>query len=81
MTVTRRRGLPSIFFPKDGGRPVRVGSLTKAGARAFDLKRKQLAALVRWPVARVSDADTVEFLLRGPEATAAYLMERGYRVK
>lgn len=56
-------GRPSIYSPKDGDRSYRILSLTKAGQRAFEAARAQLKKLKKWP-GKVSDADTVEFLLR-----------------
>lgn len=68
-------GRPSIFSPKDGNQAYRILALTKQGQRMFEDARKALKRLAKWP-GRVSDADTVEFLLRGVEATKAYLRSK-----
>jgi hypothetical protein len=63
-------GRPTIFGSKRGGQRIQ-GTLTRDGARLFEGARRTLRRLagVRAP----SDADTVEFLARGPEATREYL--------
>lgn len=67
-----KMGRPSIFSPKDGTQAYRILALTKQGQRMFEDARLALKRLARWK-GTVSDADTVEFLLRGVEATKAYL--------
>ncbi len=57
-------GRPSIFSPKDGNQSYRILSLTKHGQREFEKARAELKKLAKWP-GKVSDADCVEFLLRG----------------
>lgn len=57
-------GRPAIFGPKDGGQSYRVLALTKLGTREFEAARRELKRLAKWP-RRVSDADVVDFLLRG----------------
>lgn len=68
-----RGGRPSIFAPKDGGIPINALALTQVGTRKFEAARHQLARLAKWEPSKVSDGDTIEFLLRGVEATKAYL--------
>ena len=53
---------PSIFRDK----VARVqGMISKAGATAFEQRRKQLAKLAGWDVKKVSDADVIEYMARG----------------
>jgi hypothetical protein len=65
-------GRRAIFRGKEHGRRVQA-IITKAGGKAFEERRKELAKLAGWKVADVSDADTVEYMARGPAATRAYL--------
>lgn len=67
-------GRPSIFAGKQP-QPLIRATVTKEGRQRFELARAALKKLAKWPGA-VSDADTVEFLLRGPEATKAYLTRK-----
>jgi hypothetical protein len=69
-------GRASIFRGKENG--VRVqGVLTKTGGQAFERKRVELARLYRQVKKRkpkvVSDADVIEYMALGEEATAVYL--------
>lgn len=75
-----RTGRPSIFTPKDGERSYHILSLTTLGARLFELARGKLKRIAQWPGA-VSDADTIEFLLRGEPATRAYLAKKNAAAK
>lgn len=63
---------PAIFRDKSAENDVH-GRLTNEGLRCFEVARKTLAAIVDWPVDRVSDGDVVEFLARGERATRKYL--------
>lgn len=65
-------GRPSIFSPKNG-MGVRVQALTQWGSAEFEAARVRLAGIAKWEPTRVSDADTVEYLLRGERATKTYL--------
>lgn len=51
----------------------RQGLLNQAGAEAFEMARKRLAAMVGWKTA--SDGDVFIFLSIGEEATRNYLRE------
>ena len=62
-----------MFTPKDGGVPIQAIALTTVGTRKFEAARAMLARLAKWEAAKVSDADTIEFLLRGVEASKSYL--------
>lgn len=68
-------GRPSIFAPKDGERSYRILALSKEGQRLFEQARARLKRLAKWP-GSVSDADTVEAVLRGDAAVVAYLKKR-----
>lgn len=63
-------GYPSIFRNKKGGGRVQ-GVLTKVGTKAFEDARKRLGTLAG--VKRATDADTIEYMSRGHEATVLYL--------
>ena len=68
MTQIGRRAL---FRPKDGDRSYRVVSLTAKGQRLFEQWRARLA---KWSgFSAVSDADVIESLVRGEEATRKHL--------
>jgi hypothetical protein len=67
-----RMGRPSVFDPKDGTRY--QGVMTKVGSKRFESARKELAALAG--LKRVSDADVMEFLVRGRASTEAYLQAK-----
>lgn len=67
-----RTGRPSIFTPKDGNQSYRILSLTKVGQRLFEQARAKLKRLAQWG-GSVSDADTVEFLVRGEDGTKKFL--------
>jgi len=69
-------GRASIFRGKDDG--VRVqGILTKKGGEAFERSRKDLQRLAeqvtKRKVATISDADVIEYLALGEDATTVYL--------
>ena len=73
-------GRASIFRGKADG--VRVqGILTKSGGEAFERSRRDLARLHRQVTKRkatvVSDADVIEYLALGEDATVAYLEMHG----
>lgn len=80
-TGPRQRGVMgrwSIFRPKVNSKDHRYqGIVTKEGRHAFELSRRELGALYRNIMGRdavnVSDADTIEFLARGPLETRNYL--------
>jgi len=73
-TTTVARGRPSIFRNKEGGARVH-GVLTPIGSRRFEQARLRLARLAVRDPEQISDADVVEFLARGDEATRRYLDE------
>lgn len=56
-------GRPSIFSPKDGGKPIRVLALTAKGQKRFEQARAELKKLANWPGA-VSDGDVIDYLVR-----------------
>jgi hypothetical protein len=77
-------GRASIFRGKESG--VRVqGVLTRKGGQHFEVRRRMLAKLYREVFGRapatVSDADVIEFLAIGEEATRAYLAALHYRLE
>jgi hypothetical protein len=67
-------GRPSIFRDKQGGKRI-MAIISQVGALQFETARRRLALLANWPPARVSDADVVEYLARGHDATRVYLKE------
>lgn len=74
--MAKQMGRPTIFSPKEPGRSYQILAMTRDGRRMFERSRKELKRLAKWP-GKVSDADTVEFILRGTEATVAYLKAKG----
>lgn len=78
--MRKAMGRPSIFSPKNGKQAYHILALTREGQRMFEDARKRLKTLARelidWK-GKVSDADTVEFMLRGEAATVAYLKAKG----
>ena len=68
----RGPGQPSIFRNKKGGDRLQ-GIVTPEGSRRFEMARRRLAKLAGREVEHVSDADVIEFLVRGDEATRAEL--------
>lgn len=64
-------GRPSIFIPKDGGVPIRALALTAWGTKEFERQRQRLKALAKWP-GEPSDADVIEYLLRGEVRAKIY---------
>jgi hypothetical protein len=70
-------GRPSVFRPKNPKKRFQ-GLTTTRGAQLFEQRRKQLAGLsgVKSP----SDGDVFDYLARGEEETAAYLVEKAGRV-
>ena len=66
---------PSIFPCKDT-HGVQASKMTTVGLGLFERARKRLAALSGWELARVTDADTIEYLVRGHEASVAELKKR-----
>lgn len=62
-------GYPSIFRNKKGGSRYQ-GVLRKAGSKAFEVARKRLSKLAGQ---KATDADVMEYLAIGDEATRAYL--------
>lgn len=69
---TPTTGRVSIFRNKNRKNRVQ-GLMSDVGKREFELARKRLARLAGWQSTKVSDADTVEYLARGHEATRVYL--------
>lgn len=71
-----RRGRASIFRDKEDGKNVH-GIITKAGARRFEDRRKDLSELYQQVHGQrpttVSDADVIEFMARGYDNTRDYL--------
>lgn len=71
-------GRESIFRGKVPDNRVQ-GQLTPKGQQAFDVAREQLLRLYHSVMGHkpstVSDADTIEFLARGPAETRVYLRE------
>jgi len=61
-------GRPTLFGERAGGRRVQ-GILTKTGTARFDEARERLARLSGWEAAALSDANVIEYLARGEEAT------------
>jgi len=68
-------GRASIFRNKKGGDRVN-GVLTARGSVRFELHRRQLARLVALDPEQVSDADVIEYMVRGEKETRAYLAEK-----
>jgi len=64
-------GRPCVFRNKDGGARVQ-GFITKVGARQFQAARARLAKLAPH-VKHPSDADVIEYLAIGEDATRAYI--------
>jgi len=54
-------------------------ALIATGSRRFEQARARLADLAKREPEQVSDADTVEFLVRGELATQAYLLTASSR--
>lgn len=52
------------------------GVVTRTGATQFEQHRMRLATLAKWPIENVSDADTIDYISRGHEASAAYIARR-----
>ena len=73
--MTIKTGRPSIFGPKDDSQPVRAIGLTKRGRQLFEQFRAKLKKAAKWP-GKVSDSDTIEALVRGPQETADYLRKK-----
>lgn len=68
-------GRPSVFRNKQGG--ARVGGvITAHGSIKFEAARKRLAKLDGREVEHTSDADVIEYLSRGDEATRKHLAEQ-----
>jgi hypothetical protein len=65
-------GRASIFRDKKGGDRVN-GVLTPRGSVRFELHRRKLARLVGQDPEQVSDADVIEYMVRGEKETLAYL--------
>lgn len=71
----KQAGRPSIFGPKDIGYNVRVSHMTARGRQLFEKARTKLKVLAGWPGV-VSDADTIEMLVRGEDETKTYLAKK-----
>jgi hypothetical protein len=75
----KQMGRPSLFSPKDGNRGYQILKLTKEGQRLFEAARKKLAKLAKtiagWE-GEISDANTLEFLVRGDAETSRYLRQK-----
>lgn len=67
-------GHPAIFPGKTGDRV--QGGLTPIGSTKFEQARRRLARLAGWEFESVSDADVIEFLARGDEATTKFLQDQ-----
>lgn len=70
-----RRGRRCVFRDKDGGVQIH-GVITEKGAHNFERARKRLAQLAPW-VKSPSDADVIEFLAIGEQATKDYIRRHG----
>ena len=68
-------GRPSIFSPKDGGQRYEILALTKRGQQLFEQARAKLQKLTGW-TGKVSNADTLEMVVRGEEEGMRYLRHR-----
>lgn len=66
-------GRPCVFRNKTGGARVH-GVITKIGATKFELARTRLARLAPH-VKHPSDADVIEYLTIGEEATRVYIAD------
>lgn len=75
--MVKRRKNPyaqlAIFPGKDYKRPIRAGSMTMEGHHAFEAARTRLAVYVGRKATTVSDADVIEYLVRGEMVTIDYL--------
>lgn len=76
MTPTPQTGRPSLFRNKDRHHR-RTGYLSEYGHQRFEAAKRRIAVIVKWPVASITDSDTVEFLARGEAASVAYWRETG----
>lgn len=65
-------GRPSIFGPKDTANRVNVIAMTTRGKDLLERARARLRKLAKWG-GKVSDGDTIEYLLRGDAETAQHL--------
>ena len=65
-------GRRSVFRGKNRKNRVQ-GIMTDPGSKAFEAARRRLAALVKWKLSEISDADTIEYLALGDDGTRAYL--------
>lgn len=75
-----KMGRPSIFTPKDGDQTIRAIALTTVGQRLFNAARGRLRTLAKW-TGHVSDADTIEYLVRGEQATKDFLAKKNNAAK
>lgn len=69
-TEKKKMGRPTIF-KKDG--PDVHGRISAASAAKFELYRKRLAELAKWPIDKVSDGEVIEFIIRGEVSTRLVL--------
>lgn len=74
-------GRPSIFGPRDG-EPVHL-RLTKFSTKRLQSAYRDLATLATsldpsrtWEPEQISDADAIEFLMRGVENTTEFLKKK-----
>ena len=69
-----KRGRRAIFPGKSSPGADRVqGVLSPVGSKAFEQARARLAAMTQREPEQVSDADTIEYLARGENATRKLL--------
>lgn len=66
------RGRRSVFRHKVGGRRLQ-GLVTKHAVERFETHRRALAIVADRDVEDLTDADVLEFLIRGDDDTRAYL--------
>jgi len=66
--LARPKGRASIFRGKAGGQRV-AGIITEPAGRLFERRRARLAGMAKRDLGQVSDADVIESMLVGDEAT------------
>lgn len=64
MSPAAKIGRRSLFRGKDRDKPLKA-YVTKIGRARFHEARKELAKMVGWNIAEVSEGDCVEWCLRG----------------
>ena len=63
-----KMGRPALYAPKDTDTNYQIKKMSSKGAKLFEAARKRIAKLREW-AGRVSDADTLEAVLRGEDKT------------